>query len=98
MGITGVCAGESYWAGAVLMDKRLDILKYGAAAVLEPKSKLCRGTGDNRTGVCMKVNNDICPRCGGYGTVPDSTDNLKSLTDQDNEFIDCNGRVNENDS
>jgi len=57
------------------------------------KCKLCRGTGDNESGVTMKVNNHICPRCGGYGTVPEGSDNQKTLTTQDNEYIDCNGRA-----
>ena len=35
----------------------------------DPKCKLCKGTGDNQTGVTMKVNNHICPRCGGYGNL-----------------------------
>ena len=62
------------------------------------KCKLCRGTGDNETGVTMRVNNSICPRCGGYGVIPASTDtydsdNQKTLTDRDNGYIDNNGRV-----
>jgi len=57
------------------------------------KCKLCCGTGDNRTGVQMKVNNDICPRCGGYGTVPNNDGNERTITAQDNEYIDCNGRA-----
>ena len=64
----------------------------------DPKCKLCRGTGDNETGINMKVNNHICPRCGGYGTVPESSDtydngNVKTLTAKDNGYIDNNGRV-----
>ena len=68
------------------------------AADVDPKCNLCSGTGENKTGITMKVNNDLCPRCGGYGTVPFSSNlsakfaNSRSLTDQDNEYIDCNGR------
>ncbi len=59
------------------------------------KCRLCRGTGDNETGITMKVNNNLCPRCGGYGTIPDgcSDGNERSLTEQDNQYIDGNGRV-----
>jgi DnaJ-class molecular chaperone len=56
------------------------------------KCKLCKGTGKNTTGERMNVNNKICPRCGGYGTVPDGTDNPKSLTEEDREYINCNQR------
>jgi DnaJ-class molecular chaperone len=58
------------------------------------KCKLCRGSGENRTGIDMRVNNDICPRCGGYGTVPDKSGNSRTLTTQDQIYIDCNGRAN----
>ncbi len=57
------------------------------------KCKLCQGTGDNCTGIAMKVNNHICPRCGGYGTVPDTHGNKSDLTAADENFIDSNGRV-----
>ena len=59
--------------------------------VKDPKCNLCNGTGDNQTGVTMRVNNDICPRCGGYGTVPISAGNVKTLTDQDRGYIANNG-------
>lgn len=61
----------------------------------DPKCKLCRGTGDNKSGVTMRVNNHICPRCGGYGTVPEGSDNQPTLTDEDNGYIDNNGRTDE---
>ena len=57
------------------------------------KCGLCAGLGENLTGIDMEVNNHICPRCGGYGTVPNDTHNPDGLTDSDNEFIDCNRRV-----
>lgn len=59
------------------------------------KCKLCCGTGDNTTGITMRVNNHICPRCGGYGTVPSNDGNVKTITAEDNEYIDCNGRKND---
>ncbi len=55
------------------------------------KCKLCRGTGDNCTGIEMRVNTDICPRCGGYGTVPNKDGNLNALTDEDRGYITNNG-------
>ena len=59
------------------------------------KCKLCGGSGDNTTGIEMRVNNHICPRCGGYGTIPGGSDNSRTLTAEDNGYIDCNGRVTE---
>ena len=57
------------------------------------KCKLCKGTGANRTGIKMLVNNTICPRCGGYGTTPSAEGNLPKLTARDHGYIDSNGRV-----
>jgi len=55
--------------------------------------RLCSGSGDNRTGIKMRVNDDICPRCGGYGTVPGGSKNARDLTQEDHGYIDCNGRI-----
>lgn len=60
------------------------------------KCKLCKGTGDNHTGIEMRVNTNICPRCGGYGTVPNKDGNLKTLTDEDRGYIANNGYVDTN--
>ena len=68
---------------SVNIDRREDLVK----------CQLCRGSGENRTGIRMRVNTDICPRCGGYGLVSGGTGNRKSLTAQDQEYIDCNGQV-----
>ncbi len=60
----------------------------------QQKCKLCKGSGDNTTGIQMRVNTNICPRCGGYGTVPNGcTTNVKKITAQDNKYIDGNGRL-----
>ena len=59
------------------------------------KCRLCKGSGDNKSGIKMSVNNHICPRCGGYGTIPDGCENPESLTDSDNIVIECNGRAND---
>jgi DnaJ-class molecular chaperone len=48
---------------------------------------LCAGSGDNRSVHKMKVNNHICPRCGGYGKIPCSCENPKDLTEQDMIYI-----------
>ena len=55
------------------------------------KCRLCRGSGENHTGITMRVNNDICPRCGGYGTVSKGCSNLKKFDDEDKGFIRNNG-------
>jgi hypothetical protein len=55
------------------------------------KCRLCRGSGENRSGVSMNINDHICPRCGGYGTVPSSDGNTKGLTAQDMVYILSNG-------
>ncbi len=60
---------------------------------MNEKCNLCSGTGVNKTGVTMRVNNALCPRCGGYGVIPDSADNPAHLTAEDNGYIDNNGRV-----
>jgi hypothetical protein len=57
---------------------------------------LCLGSGNNTTGVVMRVNNDICPRCGGYGTVPGPSDdydanNPTAITDDDRGYMRNNG-------
>jgi len=57
------------------------------------KCKLCAGSGENRTGIKMRVNTDICPRCGGYGTVPNEAGNKRDLTAADENYIECNGRA-----
>jgi DnaJ-class molecular chaperone len=57
------------------------------------RCRLCAGTGDNRSGLVMRVNNHICPRCGGYGQVPPSGDNPKVLTEQDRAYAAGNGIV-----
>lgn len=59
----------------------------------DPKCRLCRGSGDNRSGFMMRVNNHICPRCGGYGIVPSHDGNRGSVTAQDMEYIRNNGIV-----
>lgn len=55
------------------------------------KCRLCKGSGENRTGTEMPVNNDICPRCGGYGTVPNGDGNERTLTEDDRGYIRSNG-------
>ncbi len=55
------------------------------------KCRLCKGTGENRTGITMQVNDDICPRCGGYGTVPEGCSNQKKINDSDRGYIRNNG-------
>lgn len=54
------------------------------------KCMLCKGSGENRTEIEMKVNNELCPRCGGYGTVPNQDDNTRQVNEQDMEYIKCN--------
>ncbi|MEO8466259.1 MAG: hypothetical protein ABI640_13025 [Gammaproteobacteria bacterium] len=60
------------------------------------RCRLCNGSGENLTGVVMRVNTNICPRCGVYGTVPGSSPtydskNLRELTDEDRGYIRSNG-------
>ena len=56
------------------------------------KCLLCNGSGKNRSGILMRVNNDICPRCGGYGTVPEKEGtNPAFLTFQDQAYCANNG-------
>lgn len=58
------------------------------------KCLLCGGSGENRSGIRMITNNHICPRCGGYGTVPDGTKNNSCrLTSEDREYAARNGRI-----
>ncbi len=57
------------------------------------KCRLCCGSGNNTTGVEMRVNNNLCPRCGGYGTIPAGGSNPAHLDPEDNGYIDNNGRV-----
>ena len=64
-----------------------------ASRIMSAKCKLCQGTRENKTGIEMKVNNDICQRCGSYGTVPNNDNNSESLTEEDHGYIDNNGRV-----
>src|SRR5690606_27029150 len=57
-------------------------------------SQTCRmfnGTGENRRGVDMEVNNHICPRCGGYGHLSAESENAPSGTNPDVEFARSNG-------
>ncbi len=59
---------------------------------------LCLGDGQNHTHHVMRVNNDICPRCGGYGTVPDSSptydaNNPSAITDEDLGYMRSNGLI-----
>lgn len=53
--------------------------------------KLCGGSGENRTRERMKVNNHICPRCGGYGRVPKNSVNPPFLTEEDYGYMLKNG-------
>lgn len=59
-----------------------------------PRCKLCRGSGENRTGRVMRVNNHICPRCGGYGTVPRGCANGKHIDQDDLGYMRNNGLIN----
>jgi DnaJ-class molecular chaperone len=57
---------------------------------------LCCGDGLNHSGVVMRINNEWCPRCGGYGTVPASSDtydanNPSAITDEDRGYMRNNG-------
>jgi hypothetical protein len=51
---------------------------------------LCAGTGENRTGFTMRVNNHICPRCGGYGSIPGGIDNEAKVGPRDVRYAMCN--------
>ena len=53
--------------------------------------QLCAGDGKNHTGRVMRVNNEWCPRCGGYGTVPDDYGNVAAVTEEDLRYMRCNG-------
>lgn len=55
--------------------------------------QLCFGSGQNRSGLVMPANNHICPRCGGYGSVPDTSPNPEGLTGQDREYARRNGWI-----
>ena len=57
------------------------------------KCALCSGSGENRTGVKLRANNDLCPRCGGCGGVPRGGENPPTVTDQDREYMSRNGIV-----
>lgn len=54
---------------------------------------LCLGTGLNKSGIVMRVNNHICPRCGGYGTVPFPSENPDGLSRWDWHYAELNGVV-----
>lgn len=58
-----------------------------------PKCKLCHGSGENRSGYRLAVNDDICTRCGGYGTVPSDDGNEKFVTESDIGYMRNNGIV-----
>jgi len=55
---------------------------------------LCDGTGDNKTGIVLQVNNHLCPRCGGYGSLDGDYNNPEVLTAQDREYCAHNHPVN----
>lgn len=57
------------------------------------KCNLCRGSGDNRSGYRLTVNDCVCPRCGGYGTVPSDEGNEKVVTESDIGYMRNNGIV-----
>lgn len=48
---------------------------------------LCKGTGENRIGIKLSVNNHICIRCGGYGSIPKSCPNPNILTEKEKSQI-----------
>lgn len=61
------------------------------ASADQVKCKLCRGTGKNLSGLQMKVNNTLCPRCSGNGIIPESAANSNKATTQDRLYAQLNG-------
>lgn len=54
--------------------------------------RLCKGTGDNLSGIMMAMNNHICPRCGGYGFLSsDPSGGQPYATGKDFEYAATNG-------
>lgn len=54
--------------------------------------RLCKGTGDNLSGIVMAVNTHICPRCGGYGFLSsDPSGGQPYATGKDFEYAATNG-------
>ena len=58
--------------------------------------QLCNGSGANKSGLVMRVNNNLCPRCGGYGTLSTGgTLNSRSVNFMDLDYARSNGLVEE---
>lgn len=65
-----------------------------AKAIMVPPPQscaLCEGSGENISGIVMRVNNHVCPRCGGYGTIPSECFNPDRLTEKDRDYAESNG-------